>query len=326
MTPSPGKPGSPSSLRKRGNPTRRSAAPAAKPRFLVRGDTIGVVAPGFAVKPALLHAGVAKLRAMGYEVVLGQHVLARNGYLAGDDERRAADLAAMLRRPEVSAIWFARGGYGGTARLLDRVAWRALRRDPKLLIGYSDLTALFNAAVDRTPAVCLYGPVVTELGDPAAWHAPSLRALSSGKPLTLRFAGRHVLAAGRATGRLLGGNLSVLAHLLGTPYAPDFSDAILFLEDTGEPTYSVDRILTHLRQSGALRRVAGVVLGRLVVPPRRRFPPDRSLDDVLREALVPLGVPVIRDVPAGHVRAKKTLPLGVRAVLDTAARTLRFEP
>jgi muramoyltetrapeptide carboxypeptidase len=298
---------------------------AVTPRFLNPGDTVGVVSPGFAVKPALLEQGLDRLRRMGYEVVVGDHVLARQGYLAGDDGQRAADLREMLRRPEVSAIWFARGGYG-TARLLDRVPWAALRRDPKLLIGYSDLTALFNAVVDRTPAVCLYGPVVTELGDSGAWHAPSLRALTGGESLTLRLARRSVLVEGRSEGRLLGGNLSVLTHLVGTRFAPDFRDCILFLEETGEQTYRVDRMLTQLRQSGALRRVKGIVLGRITVPPRRRFPPDRSPDEVLRETFVPLGVPVVRDLPAGHLPGKRTLPLGARAILDTTSRTLSFEP
>jgi muramoyltetrapeptide carboxypeptidase len=280
---------------------------AVTPRFLNPGDTVGVVSPGFAVKPALLEQGLDRLRRMGYEVVVGDHVLARQGYLAGDDGQRAADLREMLRRPEVSAR-------------------AALRRDPKLLIGYSDLTALFNAVVDRTPAVCLYGPVVTELGDSGAWHAPSLRALTSGESLTLRLARRSVLVEGRSEGRLLGGNLSVLTHLVGTRFAPDFRDCILFLEETGEQTYRVDRMLTQLRQSGALRRVKGIVLGRITVPPRRRFPPDRSPDEVLRETFVPLGVPVVRDLPAGHLPGKRTLPLGARAILDTTSRTLSFEP
>jgi muramoyltetrapeptide carboxypeptidase len=143
------------------------------------------MAPGFAVKRAPLEAGLAALERMGYQVHLGEHVLSRCGYLAGDDLRRACDLRALLGRPELSALWFARGG-DGTARLLPGIPWAKLRRDPKLLIGYSDLTALFNTVVARTPAICLYGPVVTELGDPSAWHGPSLRTLLAGRPLSMR--------------------------------------------------------------------------------------------------------------------------------------------
>jgi muramoyltetrapeptide carboxypeptidase len=283
------------------------------------------MAPGFAVKRASLDAGLAVLERMGYEVRLGQHALARCGYLAGDDAQRASDLRALLGRPELSALWFARGGYG-TARLLPKVPWATLRRDPKLLIGYSDLTALFNAVVDRTSAICLYGPVVTELGERRAWHGPSLRTLLAGRPLSIRFARRDVLAEGSAAGRLIGGNLSVLTHLLGTPYEPDFRGRILFLEEFGEQTYRIDRMLTQLHQSGALRKVAGVLLGSMTAPARRRFPSDRRLDDVLREALEPLGVPVVGGLAAGHVAGKRTLPLGALTVIDSSSGTIRFEP
>jgi len=167
--------------------------------------------------------------------------------------------------------------------------------------------------------------VVTELGSAAAWHEPSLRALLSHRALALRVVKRHVLAPGRAEGRLVGGNLTVLTHLLGTPWAPDFRGAVLFLEDAGEQTYRVDRMLTQLRQAGALERVAAVVLGSIEAPPRDRFPPDRRLGDVLRESLGTLGVPVVRGIRAGHVARKRTLPLGARTVLDTRAGTLRFE-
>jgi muramoyltetrapeptide carboxypeptidase len=286
---------------------------------------VGVVATGFAVRHAPLDAGIEQLRRSGYRVVTGEHVRRRDGYLAGDDAQRAEDLRSILRRPEISTVWFARGGYG-TARLLGEVPWQVVRRDPKLFIGYSDLTALFNAVVDRSRALCLYGPVVTELGDRSRWHGPSLRALSAGRSWSLRLRRGQVLAPGRAAGTLIGGNLTVLGHLLGTRYAPVFRDRILFLEDAGEQTYRIDRMLTQLRQSGAVRRVAGVLLGSFSIPPRRRFPPDRSIDDVLSEAFADLGVPVVRGLTAGHVESKRTLPLGAYAEIDTDGLAVRFDP
>ena len=292
---------------------------------LRRGDAIGVVASGFAVKPARLRRGLSCLREMGYQPRIGGNVTSALGYLAGDDDARLSDLRSMIDAPQVRAIWFARGGYG-TARLLDRFPWRALRQSPKLLIGYSDLTALFGAAVERAGAACIYGPVVTELDDAGAFHAPSLRALLARQPLQLAVRPRQVLAGGRARGRLCGGNLSTLAHLCGTRFFPDLRGNVLFLEETGEQVYRIDRMLNQLRLSGALRGPAAILLGDFSAPRRRRFPTDRPLDDVLDEFLLPLGVPVIKGLPAGHVRAKRSLPLGARTLVDTRAGRIRFEP
>ena len=293
--------------------------------LLVRGDTVGVVAPGFAVQRARLESGVRRLRGMGFRVKLGSHVLSRHGYFAGDDDARARDLREMLLDPEVRAVWFARGGYG-TARILDRVPWRKLARHPKLLIGYSDLTSLRCAAVQRTDRVCLHGPVVAELGRPEAYHAPSLKKLLAGQPLSVPVRKRQVLAEGRARGRLIGGNLTVLAHLQGTRYAPDLRGAVLFLEEVGEQVYRIDRALTHLEMAGALRGVAGVLLGRFSAAARRSFPPDRDPRLVLAEFFTTRGIPVIDGLPAGHVSGQWSLPLGGMAELDTFARRLQLAP
>jgi muramoyltetrapeptide carboxypeptidase len=153
-----------------------------------------------------------------------------------------------------------------------------------------------------------------------------LKATLAGRPLELKLRAGQVLFPGRAAGRLVGGNLAVIAHLAGTPFAPDLRGAILFIEEVGEETYRVDRMLIQLRSAGMLRGIRGVVAGCFAVPARRRFPPDRSLDAVFREAFGPLGVPVVTDVPAGHLRAKRTLPLGAAVDLDTDARRVRLVP
>jgi len=293
--------------------------------ILTRDQIVGVVAPGYAVRPHLLRRGVARLEAMGFHPLLGESVTAQDGYLAGDDDARLADLSAMLRREDVAAIWFARGGYG-TARLLRRLKPAMLRGRRPALIGYSDLTALFAQFRGPGSRRCLYGPVVTELGDPRSYHRGSLDAALAGREQVLKLRKKQVWAAGSATGILSGGNLSVLTSLCGTRFAPSFRRRILFLEDVGEPTYRLDRMLTQWRDAGWLSGLAGVLLGGFSVPPRRRFPPDRDPEVVLREFFEPLGVPVVAGIDAGHVNAKRTLVLGAPATIDTAGRRVLLGP
>jgi muramoyltetrapeptide carboxypeptidase len=168
--------------------------------------------------------------------------------------------------------------------------------------------------------------VVTELGDARAYHALSLRSLLSGRAITVRFGTRKVLRTGRAEGRLLGGNLTVLAHLLGTRFFPDLRGAILFVEDVGEPVYRLDRALQHLRMAGVLRGVAGVAVGSFKPAPWRNRLADRPAIDLLRETFLPLGVPVVIGLLAGHCAKKRTLPVGGQAVLDVPSGTLRLVP
>ena len=287
---------------------------------------IGVVATGFAARPEALDAGLVALRRMGFVPVEGSAARSRAGYLAGGDGARAADLQAVLDDPGLEGVWFVRGGYG-TARLLDRIDLSRFVRHPKLLLGYSDLTALFATVLARVRTVCLHAPMVAELGRRGAYHAPSLRAMLAGREVSRRVEGRDIVVPGRASGRLLGGNLTVLAHLLGTPAAPDLQGAILFLEETGEEAYRIDRLLDHLRRAGALSRVRGVIVGQLFVPrTTRAFPPDRAVRDVLSDHLLPLGVPVVTGFPAGHGDGKWTIPLGGSASIDTARHRVSFSP
>jgi len=294
--------------------------------ILRRGDTVGVVSPGFAVRPAALRSGVRALEAMGFRVRLGAHALDRAGYFAGDDAARADDLAAMLGDDDVAAVWLSRGGYG-CARLLTASARRRLRSAPKLLVGYSDATALFCAALRGARAArCVHGPVVSELGRAEAFDTASLRRALSGGVEELKLSAGSVLRPGRGAGRLVGGNLSVLASLVGTPHFPDLRGAVLLVEEVGEPLYRVDRMLWQLRASGALRGLRGVLAGEIGIVPRRRFPPDRELRAVLEEAFADPRVPVVVGLPVGHVAGKRSLRLGGRATIDTAARRVRVEP
>ncbi|HEX6851504.1 MAG TPA: LD-carboxypeptidase [Candidatus Polarisedimenticolaceae bacterium] len=294
--------------------------------LLRRGDRIAVVATGFGVLPDLLDAGLVRLRRMGFVPVPAPHARDVQGYLAGSDGDRVADLNAALRDADLAGVWFARGGYG-TARILGAIDWRSLARHPKVFVGFSDLTAFFAAASRRAGARCLHGPTVADLATDGAWHEPSLRAALAGRDQTWRPSRSQVLVEGNASGPLVGGNLTVLAHLLGTRDAPRFEGAVLFLEEIGEEAYRVDRLLTHLAHAGVLERVAGVLLGHFDAPPARRaYPPDVPVESVLGERLSRLRVPVVAGVPSGHRRGKWTLPMGGRVAIDTKRRSVRFEP
>ena len=287
---------------------------------------VGVVSTGFAVRPELLDAGLDAMRGFGLTPVEGAATRSRLGYLAGGDAARAADLQAVLDDASIDAVWFARGGYG-TARLLDRIDLSGFARRPKPLFGYSDLTALFAAVLRRTRTVCFHAPMVAELGRPRAYHRPSLVAMLAGRDVERMVGARDVLVPGRAEGRLVGGNLTVLAHLLGTPEEMPVDGAILFLEEIGEEAYRIDRLLDHLRRAGTLGRVAGLIVGQLLVPKTARaFPPDRAVVEVLRDHLGPLRVPVVTGFPSGHGDGKWTIPLGGTATIDTRRRRVRFAP
>lgn len=294
--------------------------------LLEAGDRVGVASPGFAARPDAIEKGISALRRFGLVPVEGAATRALAGYFAGSDAARAADLQAMLDDPAIAGIWFARGGYG-TARLLDRIDIRRAARRPKPMLGASDLTALFAALLARTRTICFHAPFVTQLARAGAFHRPSLKSALAGRAVRVPLPASGTLVPGRAEGRLMGGNLTVLVHLLGTPFMPRLDGAVLFLEEIGEEVYRLDRLLWHLRASGALERVRAVALGHLLVPETRRsFPPDREVAEVLRDHLVPLGVPVASGVPVGHGDGTWTLPLGGHAVLDTAAHRLVAAP
>ena len=271
-----------------------------------------------------LERAKANVRSFGWVPVVGASVLARTGYLAGSDGARLADLNEALVDDAIDAVWCVRGGYG-VMRILETIDYAALRRRPKPLIGYSDITALHAAIATRCDVVTFHGPTarakLSVFSRECLW-----RALAGGDPAGPAD-GARVLAPGRARGRLVGGNLAILCALAGTPYAPDYRDAILVMEDVNEAVYRIDRMLTQLRLSGALAACAGIIFGQFTDIPRDAPEESlgaRGLDDVLAEVASALGVPCIAGAPIGHVADQWTLPLGAQAELDADARTLRI--
>jgi len=243
-----------------------------KPQRLQPGDTVGLIAPASAAfEPATIREGVETLQSLGFKVKTGEHIKEKYGYLAGSDEHRVADLHRMFEDDEIKAIVALRGGYG-SMRLLNLIDYDLVKKNPKIFIGYSDITSLNLAIYHKTGLVTFHGPVAissfSKYTQEYFW-----KVVSSPEPLgkvkhpvpgnTLRpTAHLNTIRPGKATGRLIGGNLTLFTALLGTPYEVDSRDAILFLEETGEEPYDVDRMLTHLLLAGKLDHVAGVVFDR----------------------------------------------------------------
>lgn len=291
------------------------------PPPLAAGARVALVAPAGPLRNASeLAASELHARELGWEPVPAPHVLGRHGYLAGTDAERAADLNAAIRDGSIDGIWCVRGGYGAM-RILPDLDYQALRRHPKPLLGYSDITALHAAVGVRAGLVSFHAP--TARGALSEFSRRSLaRALVHQTDSCGHAAHAHTLRPGRAAGRLVGGNLALLAGLAGTPYAPDYRGAILVLEDVGEATYRIDRMLQQLRLSGALDAVAAIAFGHFTDGTDPIDSVSRPLDDVLREAAEVAGVPAVAGIPLGHVDDQWTIPLGAAAELDADRCTL----
>ncbi len=299
-----------------------------KPPRLQLGDCIGVISPAAAVQADKLQRGCHALESLGFRVRIGTHVLDRHRFLAGTDAERAQELSAMFHDPDIQAIFCSRAGYG-SGRLLPLLDLQTLRQQPKIFLGYSDVTLLLNAFVQRSGFVCFHGPLVS--GEFAEDFSPRsqthlVRLLTEGK-------GEETLAfptvlqppkiAGVAEGRLLGGCLSMLVATLGTPFVIDTTDCVLFIEDVGERPYRVDRMLTQLKQAGKLERLAGVIFGEMSKcweAEEDVAPVHAVIQDIFTDYSYPVGF----GLPAGHDGENFALPLGTRVRLDMEQQELRF--
>jgi len=319
-------------------PTYRTHyAPTLPPR-LSFADKIGIIAPASAPPdPKAVDRSVAVLLRLGFKAVLAPNVRQRWGFLAGSDRQRAADLMKMFADPEIKAILCLRGGYG-TARLLQLLNYDVLRANPKIFVGYSDITSLHCAFLVKANLVSFHGPMLNsdfiKPRMPDYTLSNFLRTLMSPFPPGSICEGYkkntlNVLRRGIASGPLLGGNLSILCAALGTPFLPSFKGAILFFEDLDEVPFRFDRMLTQLLNAGLLQQVAGIAIGlnKNCRDPKAKKTKEyrQTLDDVFKERLLPLKVPVVSGLPFGHVPWNATLPIGVRVTLDGNAGDLRVE-
>nr|WKN39360.1 LD-carboxypeptidase [Tunicatimonas sp. TK19036] len=328
-------------------PSLKTSSPSAtvKPARLKEGDTIGLITPSHYITEENLRESVENLAKLGFRVKYSENMLVRKGYLGGTDLQRADDINRMFADENVAGIMCARGGYG-TTRMLPYLDYDVIRNNPKVLIGYSDITGLLYALYGQTGLVCFHGPmgtsdyndyttkyfkeVVMEPQNKLMYQNPELISEDELVPLYLQEEDTNIsqaelitLSPGTAEGTLVGGNLSLVAAMCGTPYDVDMRDKIVFLEDVGEAPYRIDRMLTQLLlDPNKLPAAKGVVLGLFADCEADDEEKSFSLAHVLYDRLTSLGIPVLYGLMFGHIKRNATIPFGVRARLDATAKTL----
>lgn len=308
-----------------------------KPKALKKGDTIGLITPASAVSRQAFEKAVQNLEDMGFVVKYTENMSVRKGFLAGTDQQRLDDLHQMFSDPNIDGIVCARGGYG-SGRLLPNINYDLIKANPKVLVGYSDITALLYGIHQKTGLVCFHGPVgaseYSEFTDKSFEQvlmkakAPKFerpKEWEENKDPAFQFL---PIIEGNAEGALVGGNLSLMCSLMGTPYDIGFKDKIVFIEEIGESPYRVDRMLTQLLNSGKLIQAKGIAMGVFrgceTKPDDPDFALSTSLENVLKDRFGNMNIPVLYGLPIGHIDDNATLPFGVLAELDVANGSLRL--
>ena len=299
-----------------------------KPKRLQKGDTIGLITPGSYIGDDGLQKAVTNLEGLGFQVKLAKNIRAERGFTAGTDIQRLADLHSMFADKQVAGIWCARGGYG-CGRLLPSIDYRLIKKNPKVLVGFSDITALLQGIYKETGLVGFHGPVGSSdftdytkeyltkiLMQPTDKLAIALSKENKLLAATNKIYQTATIRGGRATGKLVGGNLSLLAPLAGTKYQPNIHRKLLFIEEIGESPYRIDRMLTQLRQSYPLKEAAGIILGVFKGCERKEGSRSLNLMETLTDRLGDLDIPVFYGAAIGHITNNMTLPIGVKASFE----------
>lgn len=313
----------------------QSVAPAVekiKPKRLQAGDLIGLVTPGSFIPDQALEKAVKNLEGLGFRTALAPNIRAKMGYVAGTDQQRLDDLHGMFANPEIKAVWCARGGYGCT-RLLPRINFNLIRQNPKVFIGYSDITALLNAVWQKTGLIGFHGPVASSTF--TAYTTEHLLAvLVEGQapheiPLATDYASStdplfqfQTLQPGKVQGTLVGGNLTLLSAMAGTEFALNAAGKLVFMEDIDEKPYRVDRMLTQLQQSAHLKDALGFALGIFSGCEADAGDESLTLGETVSQQLIGTGAPAVYGLSFGHVQHQCTLPVGIMAQLDTQTRMI----
>ena len=290
-----------------------------QPEGLRPGDTIGVAAPASHFDRHKLEKGLQVLVSWGYRVKVPEGLFAQKRYLAGEDQQRAHLLNSLFADPEVKAVFCVRGGYG-TMRMLPYLAFDTIRRCPKILLGFSDITALLYALYLRCGLITFHGPNLTTLDDaPVDLLEHLWQMLTHGKCPAVHLPAGRTIGKGKASGRLVGGNLTTLCHLTGTPYQLKSCSHLLFLEDRGEQPYRIDRMLSHMKMAGCFEGVKGVLLGAFT-----KCGDMEVIAEIVAEIFAGNGIPILMGFEWGHIPRNQTLPVGLNATLDADNHHLEF--
>ena len=305
-----------------------------KPKRLKKGDTVGLISPGGFIKETELNESIANIENLGFKVVPGEAVLGKHGYLGGNDKQRADDMNKMFSDNQIDGIFCSRGGYG-CSRILPLLDYKLIKNNPKALIGYSDITALFYGIYAKTGLLGFHGPVGISTFNEYSVNIFSEVVMSPKKETVLQNADetntapeyqREIIRSGTTEGTLIGGNLSIVVSLIGTPYDVDSKDKIYFLEEVSEEPYRVDRMFTQMIQAGKFDKAAGIALGVFSkCNPRESISGignSFSLMEVIYDRLFDLGIPVVYGMSFGHITNKMTLPVGIKAKLNVDEFTL----
>ena len=299
--------------------SKRMRGKLRRPARLKPGARVGIVAPAGPFDEETFGRGIRILEKMGFEVFVPPQLLDAKGYLAASDRHRARVVNQLFADQSIDALICARGGYG-SMRVLPLLDYEIMAANPKVFIGFSDITVLLNVFGERCGLATFHGPVVTSLADSTDESRQSLmQAVSSDARLEIRAPEGTALKAGAASGAVCGGNLTTLCHLVGTPYAPGFTGKILFLEDRGEVPYRVDRMLVHMKLAGCFENLAGIVLGSF-----ENCGSMESILNIVSEIFAPYAIPILAGLEAGHGRNNLTLPFGIEATLDADRGVLKY--
>ena len=291
-----------------------------KPPRLYPGDIIGIAAPAGPFKKELFERGVAAIKDMGFEVMIPENLQRPVRYLAGPDAHRASLLNDMFNSSDIKGIICARGGYG-SIRILDLMDFDLLQKNPKIFLGFSDISALISAITTRSSLVAFHGPNITTLGKATPQTKASFyRAVTSDQPLDIRPEKPRVVSPGKGTGIVSGGNLATLCHLLGTPYSPTYRGRIFMMEDTGEAPYRIDRMLFQMRMADCFQGVSGVVLGSF-----KNCGEYEAICGITANIFEDIQIPILGGFEIGHGKDNMTLPMGIQATLDTEQGALLYK-